>query len=55
MGTKPEELNFAKSDQFNNTMIPGRFARMLRTCKIWQFIRFIVLNIKMLIVVSKSH
>ncbi|MDP3265665.1 MAG: hypothetical protein Q8M39_02430 [Sulfuricurvum sp.] len=55
MATKPEEFNFSKHDQFNNSMIPGKFARALRTCKIWQFIRFIVLNIKMLIVVSKSH
>ncbi len=37
------------------TMIPGPFQRFLRTCKIWQFIRFIVINLKMLRVVSKSH
>ncbi len=51
---KEEEVNF-KNEQFNLTMIPGKFARFMRTCKIWQFIRFIVINIKMLIVVSKSH
>lgn len=50
-----EELNFQKSEQMNLTMIPGKFARSLRTNVIWQFIRFVVLNIKMLIVVSKSH
>lgn len=50
-----EEVNFQKSDAFNLTMIPGKFARFLRTCVIWQFIRFIVLNIKMIIVVGKSH
>ncbi len=55
MSNKPEEENFAKSDQFNLTMIPGKFARAMRTCKIWQFFRFMVINIKMLIVVSKSH
>lgn len=55
MAVKPEEFNFAKNDKFNNAMIPGKFARFLRTCKIWQFIRFIILNIKMIIVVSKSH
>ena len=49
-----EELNFSK-DKFNLTMIPGKFARFLRTCIIWQFIRFIIINIKMLIVVRKSH
>jgi len=52
---KEEELNFGKSDKFNLTMIPGKFARFLRTCVIWQFIRFIVINIKMIIVVGKSH
>ncbi len=52
---KPEEVNFAKNEKFNTAMIPGRTARFLRTCKIWQFIRFIVLNLKMLVVVSKSH
>lgn len=52
---KKEEVNFAKSDQFNLTMIPGKFAKAMRTNIIWQFIRFIVINIKMLIVVSKSH
>jgi len=50
-----EELNFAKNDNFNLTMIPGKFARFMRTCKIWQLVRFMVINIKMLIVVSKSH
>lgn len=52
---KPEEFNFAKSDQFNTAMIPGKAARFMRTCKIWQFIRFVIINLKMLVVVSKSH
>ncbi len=51
---KQEEINFQK-EQFNLTMIPGKWARKLRTCVIWQFIRFIVINIKMIIVVQKSH
>jgi hypothetical protein len=52
---KHEEVNFALNDQFNQSMIPGRFARAMRTCKIWQFIRFVIINIKMIIVVRKSH
>jgi len=52
---KKEELNFEKSDHFNLTMIPGAFARKMRTCLIWQFIRFIAINIKMILVVQKSH
>jgi len=51
---KQEELNFEK-EKFNLTMIPGKFARAMRTCVIWQFIRFIAINIKMIIVVGKSH
>jgi hypothetical protein len=52
---KHEEVNFGKSDQFNLTMIPGKFAKSMRTCVIWQAIRFAIINIKMLVVVSKSH
>ncbi len=52
---KEEEINFQKSDDFSRTMIPGSFARKMRTCVIWQFIRFVIINIKMIIVVGKSH
>ncbi len=52
---KQEEINFSKNDEFNLTMIPGGFARFMRTCVIWQFIRFVAINIKMLVVVRKSH
>ena len=50
-----EEANFEKSDAFKLTMIPGSFARSMRTCVIWQFIRFVIINVKMIIVVGKSH
>ncbi len=50
-----EEINFAKNDKFNLTMIPGKFARFLRTCVLYQLFRFLVINLKMLIVVRKSH
>jgi len=52
---KPEEKNFEKYDQFTLTMIPGAFAKKMRTCLIFQAFRFAVINIKMLVVVSKSH
>jgi len=52
---KKEEINFDKRDQFTLTMIPGSFARKMRTCLIWQFIRFVIINLKMIIVVGKSH
>jgi len=51
---KEEELNFEK-EQFSQTMIPGKFAKSMRTCVLWQLFRFAVLNIKMIIVVGKSH
>jgi len=35
--------------------VPGNFSRFMRKCLIWQFLRFCVLNIKMLQVVAKSH
>ena len=37
------------------TMLPTNLVRRLRTNILWQFFRFIVLNIKMLLVVKKSH
>ncbi|MCJ7764596.1 MAG: hypothetical protein MUP09_01475 [Thiovulaceae bacterium] len=52
---KQEEINFARNDQSITTMIPGAFARAMRTNVIWQFIRFVIINIKMLVVVGKSH
>jgi hypothetical protein len=45
---KPYDANFT-------TMVPTRFVTFFRTCVIWQFIRFVMINIKMIIVVMKSH
>jgi len=45
---KPYEQNFT-------TMVPTGFVKFFRTCILWQIIRFIIINIKMLIVVRKSH
>ncbi|MDX9813058.1 MAG: hypothetical protein RBS91_00140 [Sulfurimonadaceae bacterium] len=52
---KQEEINFSKNDAFNTSMIPSKGARWLRNCAIWQFIRFVMINLKMLVVVKKSH
>jgi len=51
----PEEANFAKNEHYKLTMIPGSFARKMRTCVIFQFIRFVIINLKMIVVVGKSH
>jgi hypothetical protein len=37
------------------TMVPGGMVKFFRTCVIWQLIRFIAINIKMTIVILKSH
>lgn len=34
---------------------PTRFTRFLRTCILWQLFRFLVINLKMVRVISKSH
>lgn len=52
---KKEEVNFGKNAKFNTSMIPGKSQRFLRTCKLWQLFRFVAINLKMLVVVSKSH
>jgi len=52
---KKEEVNFGTHANFQLTMIPGKFAKAMRTCVIWQAIRFVIINLKMLVVVSKSH
>jgi hypothetical protein len=54
MGTKDEKNIKAYSQNFT-TMTPGKVAKFMRTCTIWQFFRFIAINIKMIIVVNKSH
>jgi len=56
MGYKKVQENITPYDGKSfGTMIPGPFQKFLRTCKIWQFLRFVVINLKMLQVVSKSH
>ncbi|WP_292663446.1 hypothetical protein [Nitratifractor sp.] len=37
------------------TMVPTPMVKFFRTCLIWQFIRFLIINIKMILVVKKSH
>lgn len=37
------------------TMVPGGGQKFMRTCLIWQAVRFIAINIKMTILIVKSH
>jgi hypothetical protein len=34
---------------------PTGFTRFMRTCLVWQLYRFMVINIKMLKLIAKSH
>jgi len=34
---------------------PNKFTVFMRTCVIWQFVRFLAINIKMMRVIAKSH
>ncbi len=49
------EKNMKAYDKSSEVMVPTPFVKFMRTCVIWQFIRFIIINIKMLLVVRKSH
>jgi hypothetical protein len=45
---KPYEPSFT-------TMVPTGFVKRMRKNLLWQFMRFVVINVKMLVVVRKSH
>jgi len=47
-----EEKHIEVYSQNFGTMIPGSFQKYLRTCVIFQFFRFLVINIKILIFVK---
>ncbi len=49
------EKNIKAYEESFNVMVPTPFVKFMRTCIIWQFIRFVIINIKMLLVVRKSH
>ena len=42
------------SPQFG-TMVPMGFQKFFRTCVIWQLVRFVAINIKMTMLILKSH
>jgi len=37
------------------TPVPSAFTKFMRTCVIWQIVRFIYINIKMTVLILKSH
>ncbi|MGC8615668.1 MAG: hypothetical protein ACP5GK_08450 [Desulfurella sp.] len=34
---------------------PTKFTKFLRTCVVWQLVKFIIINIKMTLMLLKSH
>ena len=52
---KHGETNIEAYGKNFTTMTPGPFAKWMRTCVIYQFVRFVAINIKMIVVVGKSH
>jgi len=50
-----DEKHIKAYSQNFTTMTPGSFQKKLRTCVIFQAVRFVLINIKMLVVVGKSH
>lgn len=49
------EKNIKPYDQNFTTMVPTKFVKAMRTNLIWQFFRFVIINLKMIVVVRKSH
>ena len=54
---KPQSIpeNQLPYEQAYYPPVPTRFTRFLRTNLLWQFVRFIVINLKMLVLIKKSH
>lgn len=42
------------SPQFG-TMLPMGTQKFLRTCVLWQIVRFVAINIKMIMLILRSH
>ena len=49
------ESNQKPYEQAYYPPVPTKFTKYRRTSLIWQFYRFIVINIKMIIIILKSH
>lgn len=37
------------------TSLPSRRIRFLRTCILWQLVRFVFINLRMILMIRKSH
>ena len=41
--------------QNDYTPVPTKFTVFMRTCVIWQAIQFLIVNVKMTVLILKSH
>jgi len=41
--------------QNDYTPVPSKFTVWRRTCIIWQLIQFVIINVKMTVLILKSH
>lgn len=55
MGNEPLIDNQKPYEQAYYPPIPTRFTTYLRTSLLWQILRFLVINFKMLVLVKRSH
>lgn len=55
MENKAEKTVTSPYEQGYFPPVPTGFTKFIRTCVVWQFMRFIIINIKMMKVVAKSH
>jgi len=48
-------IKIKQYEQNDYTPVPGRLTLFLRKCLVWQIIQFVWINIKMTILILKSH
>jgi hypothetical protein len=55
MSSTPLVLSPRARDRWLSVTLPTATTRFFRTFLPWQFVRFVVINLKMLRIISKSH
>jgi len=58
MGNPSQNEHLQHIDPYSpqsGTMVPLGFQKFLRTCVLWQLVRFVAINIRMTILILKSH
>lgn len=55
MKEEPKIINTQAYTQHYFPPVPTKTTKFFRSCVIWQFLRFVSINLKMINVVRKSH